>query len=147
MKVQHGKKWMPAMYVAYFGMIEEVMNEHGYALCIHGSVTRDFDLVAIPFEEKIAPHKLVLDRIREIVGLAETDALFDVVGMEPHGRTCYTIPCGGGGYFDISFTPTLDQLRELERRESERKDEIKSLLLQIRNPVEPKKPSGLFGNR
>lgn len=29
-KKEHGKKWMPAMYVAYFGIIQKIANEHGY---------------------------------------------------------------------------------------------------------------------
>lgn len=122
------KKWMPAMYVAYFGIIQELANKHGYALCVHGSVTRDFDLIAVPFDEEIRPHHDLLSDIRKTVGLDQvSDKIFDIVGHEPHGRTCYTIECGGGGYFDISFTPTMKEAKEKIKNDIKREIEIKEM--------------------
>lgn len=131
-KVIHGKKWMPAMYVAYYGIIESLAKEHGYALAVHGSITRDFDLFAVPFEPTVSPHEVLLAEIRKVIGIeSSSDKVFDLVGHEAHGRTCYTIECGGGGYFDISFTPTLQQAMDKIKADMQRADEINNLLKQV----------------
>lgn len=128
-KVDHGKRWMPAMYVAYFGIIEKLAKEHGYALCVHGSVVRDFDLIAVPFDVQVSPHHVLLAEIKKVIGLGESsDKVFDLVGHEPHGRTCYTLESGGGGYFDISFTPTIEQAMAKAQQGIHRKYEIEDLL-------------------
>lgn len=133
-KPHHNNKWMPAMYVAYFGILEKIANEHGYALCIHGSVARDFDLVAIPFDEKIKPHKQVIDAIRKAVGMKGiVDEIHNIVGHEPHGRTVYTIECGAGGYFDLSFTPTLEEAMQQVRNKVMKEAEVKKILKTVNN--------------
>lgn len=129
---QHGKKWMPAMYVAYFGILQDIAQEHGYALCIHGSVVRDFDLVLVPFDVKVSSHEVVLDAFRSAIGTPEhPETLFDKVGHEPHGRLCYTIEVGGGGYLDISFTPTMERAIELVKKEQKQRLEMNQLLESI----------------
>jgi hypothetical protein len=128
-KIEHGKKWMPAMYVAYFGILQELANAHGYALCVHGSVVRDFDLIAVPFDVEVKPHQELLSAIRKAVGVQEsTNPVFDIVGYEPHGRTCYTIECGAGGYFDISFTPTMQEAMAMVQKQIQDKKDIQELL-------------------
>lgn len=132
---QHRKKWMPAMYVAYFGILEKILNKHGYILSIHGSVVRDFDIIAVPFDDIVSPHKEVLADIEKMVGQAapEMNPFYSMEGMEPHGRKCYAIECGGGGYFDISFTPSLqdamDQIRKEEKKELERDELLGKLII------------------
>ena len=133
-KVVHGKKWMPAMYVAYYGIIESLAKKHGYALCVHGSITRDFDLFVIPFEPTVSQHEVLLTEIRKAIGIeSSSDKMFDLVGHEAHGRTCYTIECGGGGYFDISFTPTLQQAMDKVKADMQRAAEIDRFLKQTDN--------------
>lgn len=125
----HGKKWMPAMYVVYFGLLQQIFNKNGYALCVHGSIMKDFDLVAIPFDHKISPHDKVLTEVKEMVGLSKQEVVgYRMTGLEPHGRMCYAIECGGGGYFDISFTPTIQQITDLIKKEKKQKSEMKRLL-------------------
>jgi hypothetical protein len=131
MKSQNLPKWMPAMYVAYFGILQELANHHGYALCVHGSVIRDFDLIAVPFDVEVRPHEDLLLAIRKAIGLEESsNKIFDIVGHEPHGRTCYTIECGGDGYFDISFTPTMQQAINKIKLDAKRDNELREILNQ-----------------
>ncbi len=129
MKKQPVHKWMPIMYVTYFGILQKLAKEHGYILCVHGSVVRDFDLVAVPFDETVSPHKVLLDEIKKAIGSPEDDdESFEIVGYEPHGRICYTIQCGAGGYFDISFTPSLQQAAEYLSRKEWKSKEINQLI-------------------
>lgn len=122
-------KWMPMMYVNYFGLIQKLANEHGYALCVHGSVVRDFDLVCVPFDEVVKPHEELIAAIRKEIGLdTSSDPIFDKIGYEPHGRICYTVECGGSGYFDISFTPTMQQAIKMVEDRKVRRKEIKTII-------------------
>ena len=122
------------MYVAYFGIIQKLANKHGYALCIHGSVTRDFDLIAVPFESKVSPHIDLLRDIRDAVGLEPVNGQpYDEMGYDHHMRTCYVVGCGAGGYFDISFTPTLQQFEELKRKDRRQKREMKRIIASFPN--------------
>ena len=126
-------KWMPSMYVTYFGILQGIFSKHGYILYAHDSVVKDFDLVAVPFHDDISTHEVVLDEVKSMIGLDKpTMENFRMTGMEAHGRMCYAIECGGGGYFDISFTPTLkDAINFIERQKKNDKD-IKKLLSKVK---------------
>ena len=34
-KQHHGNKWMPVMYVTYYGMLSEIAREYGYSFAVH----------------------------------------------------------------------------------------------------------------
>jgi len=105
-KPHHGNKWMPVMYVNYYGILKDISLKHGYALTVHGSITRDFDLVAIPWIENPSPHADLLTEIRDMIGSHRPNGEpYDSMEEKPHGRIAYTIGCGAGGYFDISIMP------------------------------------------
>lgn len=121
------------MYVNYFGLLTKIVNAHGYALCVHGSAVRDFDLIAVPFDEFVSSHEEVIRSIKKEIGnTGSSDPLFDKVGHEPQGRICYTIECGGNGYFDISFTPSLQERADYIMRKSLRELEVKKMLDEIK---------------
>ncbi|CCH01937.1 hypothetical protein FAES_3931 [Fibrella aestuarina BUZ 2] len=139
-KIQHGKRWMPIMYVTYFGILQAIAQQHGYALAVHGSVVRDFDLVMVPFAPKVSPHDFVLEDIRQAIGnTGPTSEVFDQVGQDCHGRTLYAIECGSGGYFDICFTPTVEQVLALIETDARRAKEIQHILKQTSSdePIQP----------
>jgi len=105
-KGHHGHKWMPVMYATYYGIFSDIAKKYGYALAVHGSFTRDMDLVAIPWT---ADAKDPVDMIREMskaAGWKSDEVIFGVpVAKKPHGRVAYHITTGGGGYADISVMP------------------------------------------
>ena len=100
----HGNKWMPIMYVTYFGMLKEIAESKGYCLSVHGSVTRDFDLIAIPWTEVPSSHEELLKAFRDCIEINVGEP-YDSMCVKPGGRIAYTIMSGGGGYLDISITP------------------------------------------
>jgi hypothetical protein len=83
----------------------EAARRHGYALAVHGSLARDFDVIAIPWVESPSPHE---DFIAEL----ESRFAFKRIGVptvKPHGRMAYTISIGFGHCFvDLQFMPTRD---------------------------------------
>jgi hypothetical protein len=96
--------WMPVTYVTYYGMLREIAIEHGYALGLHGSVTRDFDLIAVPWTENASPPKEMLMAFRKIIGIERPNGEpYDTMEEKPHGRIAYTIETGCEGYLDISI--------------------------------------------
>ena len=90
------------VYAALYPDLAEIAKRHGYALAIHGSLQRDFDLVAIPWAESPSlPEAVIKDITKEFS--------ISVVG-EPeqklHGRLAYTISVVFGVCsFDFSFMP------------------------------------------
>jgi hypothetical protein len=97
-------KWLPAIYASYYPILRDIAIEHGYALAIHGTLTRDFDLIAVAWTNEAKTPIELLTAISKKVG---THRNIPYVANEekPHGRTSYVIQAGSGGYFDISIIP------------------------------------------
>ncbi len=98
-KPNYGPVYAAAMYPG----LAEIFHKHGYALACHGSLSRDFDLIAVPWAESVSGHKAVLDAVTtkyalRLVGAGE---------IKNHGRKAYTISCGFGECaIDLSFMPS-----------------------------------------
>lgn len=95
-------------YVMAYTKLDRIAWRHGYALSLHGSMSRDLDLVAIPWtDDADSPEKLV-EAIRKFV-IAKTDVNLKIAPPKvmPHGRISYIIPVGYGEnfYFDLSIMP------------------------------------------
>lgn len=92
------------MYAALYPALAEICREFGYALAVHGSVSRDFDLVAVPW---INPTKGTPEDV--VAKMCSTFAMTKVPGdpvIMNHGRICYNIALMGEFFFDLSFIPT-----------------------------------------
>jgi hypothetical protein len=102
-----------AAYVALYPMLQQIAKRHGYALAVHGSLHRDFDLVAIPWiEEASEPLKLIRaikKAMRAVTQHENTDHLIPLCDPRerPHGRIGYALHFTNqgmyGGYLDISI--------------------------------------------
>jgi hypothetical protein len=104
-----------AAYVAIYPMLQQVAKRHGYALAVHGSLHRDFDIIAVPWiEEASAPLSLIkaLKKATATVTHSDVDDRFfkDCRPTEkPHGRLAFSLHFTNqgmhGGYMDISVMP------------------------------------------
>jgi len=82
-----------------------IFHRHGYALAVHGSLARDFDLIAVPWSEIVSDAESVLKEVTSVYALRVIDAP-NRVGIKNHGRIAYTISCGFGECsIDLSFLP------------------------------------------
>lgn len=98
--------WYPILYASYYPILRDIAYEHGYALAIHGSMRRDFDLIAVAWTETAKPHEEMLAEMSKIIGMDfGNEQPYASKEMKPHGRIGYTFHAGGGGYFDISIIP------------------------------------------
>lgn len=96
----YGAVYCAALYPHMAGFFQK----HGYALAVHGSLAKDFDLVAIPWAKEVTdPRTLVSELVKDValrqVGSCDT---------KEHGRLVFTLSCGFGTcYVDLSFWPML----------------------------------------
>lgn len=94
----------PAYAAAMYPGLAAIFHRHGYALACHGSLARDFDLIAVPWAESVSGVDAVLKDVT-------TEYALRLVG-EPaarnHGRIAYTLSCGFGECaIDLSFLPCV----------------------------------------
>lgn len=88
----------PSLYTFYFELIKEIGLKYGYNIVLHGSMNRDLDLIAIPWEEKTGNVDNMIDEINIVIGgnvlmvnRSATNLKGDRYSLKPHGRICYVI--------------------------------------------------------
>lgn len=87
--------------------IREVARAHGYAVAVHGSEERDFDLVAIPWTEEAVDAEELVEELRIAVKgyILENQNGQQNMSRKPHGRRAWSIHIGGHDYIDLSVMP------------------------------------------
>lgn len=130
-KIIHTK---PSLYGFYFEVIKEIGLKYGYNIVLHGSMNRDLDLIAVPWEETVGDKEEMLNKIAEAMGghiLIENDNQRKLLRKKAHGRESWvvninrTIEAKYGGmvtefvdhqdpqyYIDISVLPILIEPKE-----------------------------------
>jgi hypothetical protein len=76
-------------YARAYTVIRKLAWEEGYAVTLHGSFTRDLDLVAIPWTDNFCEPEHLVKRICSSV-LQLKDHTTNP-GTKPHGRKCWTL--------------------------------------------------------
>lgn len=96
-------------YARAFSIIRCTAWSYGYAACLHGSFTRDLDIVLVPWtEQACAPDHL----IRVLEDRTDTKLQDQAPGQKPHGRQCWTLLFKGFGdprWIDLSVMPAAHQ--------------------------------------
>ncbi len=97
--------YAPMYAAAMYPDLAEIFQSHGYALAVHGSLARDFDLIAVQWSDAVSKPEEIFKEI---------EATYAVNVLRPfetkaHGRICYTV-CMGFGHcsLDLSFFPDPD---------------------------------------
>lgn len=96
------------LYAAIYPELSELFRKHGYALAIHGSLQRDFDLIGVPWIETPSQPETVVEEIVNDFGGKNIGGL----EIKLHGRLTYQIAIQFGNcYLDLSFMiPRFNQL-------------------------------------
>ena len=84
----------PSLYAFYFDVIKQIGLQYGYNIVLHGSMNRDLDLIAIPWQEKIGDKMEMLERIAKLLGgylMNELDEDRKKFRSMFHGREAYII--------------------------------------------------------
>jgi hypothetical protein len=116
------------LYKQLIGPLRDVAIRLGYAIGVHGTLKRDIDLIACPWESSAVSAGVLVRALqakaREVVGYAEPhprerkkwnrDGVTGFVrghgriSAKPHGRRCWTFylyPTHEGTYIDLSVMP------------------------------------------
>lgn len=102
---------LPICYVFLLPSIMEAARRCGYCIAIHGSLLRDFDLIAVPWNaDSVNAETLVREVTQACGGLEfekkEAEAHKNPT-VKPHGRLAWNIILGGSYYLDLSVMPLV----------------------------------------
>lgn len=85
----------PSLYAYYFLELKEIALKYGYNLVLHGSLNRDLDLIAIPWQTEIGNCELMIKKFADVIGgkieNRDTETGIKKYILKPHGRKAYTI--------------------------------------------------------
>jgi len=106
----------PVYAAAMYPDLAAIFQRHGYALAVHGSLARDFDLIAVAWADKVSSPTAVLDAVMEQFAVTLSP---DSPNVRNHGRAAYTLICGFGECrMDLSFLPRFNDDSAEEQNES-----------------------------
>jgi hypothetical protein len=92
------------VYCAMYPDLARIAREHGYALAVHGSLSRDFDLICIPWIESPSEPGTVVSAFCEFYAI-RTIGDFE---EKMHGRIAQTVSISWGEcQIDLSFMPRV----------------------------------------
>lgn len=96
--------YAPAYVTGIYPQLAEKANEYGYALTLHGSVSRDLDLLAVPWVETA---KAPIDLVKALCEVFDIQPNHGIREPEffPHGRLGWSIPLWWGAYIDLCVMP------------------------------------------
>jgi len=88
---------------AIYPDLAKIFQGHGYALAVHGSVARDFDLIAVPWAETVSSIDLVFDSVEKEFGVKINRKDY---ADRNHGRRAWIMTFGfGESAVDLSLFP------------------------------------------
>jgi hypothetical protein len=94
-------KRFPVAYAVLYPKICEVGLKHGYAIALHGSLTHDMDVIAVPWIDKVSTPRQLVDELKQRFELTEAGD----VGQKPHGRQAFTLIMDHHCYIDLGVMP------------------------------------------
>lgn len=116
----------PFFACMYHGLCE-IARKHGYALAIHGTVTTDLDLIAVPWTDEAVSAEEVKNALMNHIGACgyadllrrdglseehvqqimerKENKLLDGVEAKPHGRLSWNLYMDHGAKVDLSVMP------------------------------------------
>lgn len=98
------------IYAQLLPKIREAGKQMGYAIAVHGSMRRDFDLLAVPWVEDAKPAQELVDFIAKavhgfVIGNVHDRGELRDPTRQPHGRMSWNICWGGNVFIDLSVMP------------------------------------------
>lgn len=98
------------IYTELLPAIRDTAKQHGYAIGVHGSLRRDFDLIAVPWADEVSDELTLLYAIMDTMKLNKSwkEHAQNTPEKKPQGRTAYQIMLGDGMYIDLSILSTKD---------------------------------------
>ena len=122
-----------SVYCCLYPDLVKIARVYGYALCVHGSLARDMDLVAVPWTDSAQDPEYV------VKAFCQEFALKAVGGpptKQPNGRLTYTLALQFGECFiDLSFMAILPNYWEMVEHFQKAMDENEKASVTVTTPV------------
>jgi len=102
-------------YARVFTVARCIAWSEGYALAMHGSFTRDLDLIAVPWTDRATDAEHLVRRVAmalDDLSLLVKDAAGKTATEKPHGRLSWTLTFKAFGdprFVDLSVMPRAPQ--------------------------------------
>jgi hypothetical protein len=113
-KIDERARLCREFYLALMPGLCFVAERYGYALCVHGSLRRDIDLVAVPWRDAAPSAESLIEALAKATHAITGTARFREHDLQPElkpqGRKAWSIyltPLDDAPYLDISVMPTL----------------------------------------
>lgn len=92
-----------AFYACMWYDIRQCAMDVGWAVALHGSLTSDMDIMAMPWVEEADTFERLIDRISKLFSENDLSRQYVITYEEkPHQRVVATIPIFSDFYLDIS---------------------------------------------
>ena len=99
-------------YAVYYQKLIKTARDCGYALAIHGSMSRDFDLIAMPWTVEAVSDDELLTAFKKNHGLEPNH---EGKVKKLHNRIAVTLQISGGDVFaDLSILPREEVIKKVE---------------------------------
>ena len=93
----------PMFYATLLESFRKTCLDNGYALAIHGSSSRDMDLIAVAWIDDAITPKLLIDEIQKCLFGTVYNQDINTDGLvRSHGRITYTISIQGDWFIDFT---------------------------------------------
>jgi hypothetical protein len=92
-------------------VIRNIGRQYGYAIAHHGTGIRDVDLVAVPWQEKVATPEFLISEVEEALNGIRTGP----PELKPHGRLSWAIQLAAVGPPDIWYVDLAVVVPVVER--------------------------------
>jgi hypothetical protein len=93
----------PIMYANRVHELQTILYSCGYALALHGSMQRDLDAIAVPWDECPVSAEFLVEHVCKRMGLTVGP---NSPSEKPHGRRVWTLLVLDIGFIDLSVLPT-----------------------------------------
>ncbi len=99
---------MAPIYACMYPELAEQARSSGWALAVHGTMVRDFDLVYVPWVRDPCEPKVVVQKACSYFAVEQVGEPVETY----HGRMIYTVKLKfGESFLDMSFMPTRDKIK------------------------------------
>ena len=92
-------------YAVLYESFRKVAIDLGYTLALHGSMSKDMDLIAVAWTEEAKPVKSLIEAISNEIGDTVWKEHHFISEEKPHGRIAYTLSIMGEYFIDLSIIP------------------------------------------
>lgn len=97
---------MTSQYLWLLAPLKRLLDEHGYAMGVHGTMIRDLDVIACPWKEVVSSPAVLAQAVMDRFGGYIADwNVATTPRVKPHGRLAWPIHLCGSYYIDLSVMP------------------------------------------